>query len=464
MSFINLLIDQHDEGYLPYNEIVNLQKIKEGWRLPTKDELNYIFIKRAKIGGFAETIIDQDGIIKYPVYWSSTFESNGQCIQSFGKDEHAGFQGQNFSSENSFYVRLVKMKSSIDIIGTPFKIDNLEVAQYDFPQEVNWTDAEAACASLANGWRLPTRFELSILYKYKDQFGDSLNEGSYWSSSTQSDTGAFAMSMRHCEHNHCSRLHTKKVLAVRGDLEPKEAPSIISSPNDIIGTPIKIDNLEVAQYDFPEKMSWQSAESACASLANGWRLPTEDELKNLYLNKDKTCCLGDWNYWSSTEYDKCLSAFNHFKKNPNRTTYYGKRFQKYVRAVKALNNIIGTPFKMDILEVAQYDFPEEMNWDEANKACNALGKGWRLPTKDELNTLYQNKDFIGGFFNTSYWGTSLKTSYMTDDNISDVLEGNREWDDFNVIEPIQFSFNQQDIAPNTIPKCMARAVKDIIVK
>ena len=53
---------------------------------------------------------------------------------------------------------------------------------------------------------------------------------------------------------------------------------------------------------------------------------------------------------------------------------------------------------------------------------------------------------------------------MTDDNISDVLEGNREWDDFNVIEPIQFSFNQQDIAPNKIPKCMARAVKDIIVK
>jgi hypothetical protein len=148
--------------------------------------------------------------------------------------------------------------------------------------------------------------------------------------------------MEHCQHNSYSRHFNKKVLAVRGDLEPKEAPSIISSPNDIIGTPIKIDNLEVAQYDFPEKMSWQSAESACASLANGWRLPTEEELKNLYFNKDKTCCLGDWNYWSSAEYDKCLSAFNHFKKNPNRTTYYGKRFQKYVRAVKALNNIIGT--------------------------------------------------------------------------------------------------------------------------
>jgi hypothetical protein len=337
MSFINLLINHHDEGYLSYNEISNLQNIKEGWRLPTKDELNYIFINRAKIGGFADQIINQDGIIKYPIYWSSTLESNGQCIQSFGNDEHAGFQGQNFNIENSFYVRLVKMIRSIDIIGTPFKIDNLEVAQYAFPHEVNWADALQACASLGNGWRLPTRFELSFLYKFKDQFGDPLN-GIYWSSTTKTDTSAYAVSMLHCHHSSYSRLFTKKVHAVRGDLELKETPStnfsVMPTHNDIIGIPIKIDSLEVAQYDFPEKMSWQSAGSACDSLANGWRLPTEDELKILYNNKDKTRCLGDWNYWSSNEYDKCLPAFNHFKKNPNRTYYYGMRFRKYVRAVK----------------------------------------------------------------------------------------------------------------------------------
>jgi hypothetical protein len=338
MSFTNLLIDQQDEGYLSYNEINNLQKIKEGWRLPTKDELNYIFINRAKIGGFAQKIINQDGITKYPIYWSSTLESNGQCIQSFGNDDHAGFQGQNFNLENSFYVRLVKMIRSIDIIGTSFKIDNLEIAQYAFPHEVNWTDALQACASLGDGWRLPTRYELSILYKYKDQFGDSLN-GIYWSSNTQSDSGAFAVEMTHCQHNTYSRHFTKKVHAVKGDLELKEAPSknssVMPTPNDIIGIPIIIENLEIAQYDFPEKMSWQSAQSACVSLANGWRLPTEDELKILYYFKDKTCCIGDWNYWSSNEYEKCLSAYNHYKKNPNRTYYYGMKYRKYVRAVKS---------------------------------------------------------------------------------------------------------------------------------
>ena len=200
---------------------------------------------------------------------------------------------------------------------------------------MNWADAEAACASLANGWRLPTRFELSILYKYKDQFGDSLNEGSYWSSSTQSDTGAFAMSMRHCEHNHCSRLHTKKVLAVRGDLEPKEVPSIISSPNDIIGTPIKIDNLEVAQYNFPKAMKWGEAKKVCEVLGKGWRLPTKFELNTLYQNKDIILGFAKNYYWSSSEldFDASVAWFQYFSSGVQ--TSFSKDVTLYVRASRA---------------------------------------------------------------------------------------------------------------------------------
>jgi hypothetical protein len=37
-----------------------------------------------------------------------------------------------------------------------------------------------------------------------------------------------------------------------------------------------------------------------------------------------------------------------------------------------------------------------MNWHEAVEVCKKLGKGWRLPTKDELNFLYENKEEIGG--------------------------------------------------------------------
>jgi hypothetical protein len=50
-----------------------------------------------------------------------------------------------------------------------------------------------------------------------------------------------------------------------------------------------------------------------------------------------------------------------------------------------------------------------MNWHEAVEVCKKLGKGWRLPTKDELNFLYENKEEIGGFggfANNGYWSST----------------------------------------------------------
>ena len=47
------------------------------------------------------------------------------------------------------------------------------------------------------------------------------------------------------------------------------------------------------------------------------------------------------------------------------------------------------------------------NWDEALKACAALGDGWRLPTRHELNMLFLNKEVIGGFALAGfYWSSS----------------------------------------------------------
>ena len=68
--------------------------------------------------------------------------------------------------------------------------------------------------------------------------------------------------------------------------------------------------------------------------------------------------------------------------------------------------IIGEPIRIGKLEVAQFDFPKYMIWVEAVYACKALGSGWRLPTKSELNLLYKNKDKIGGFAPENYWSRS----------------------------------------------------------
>lgn len=69
-------------------------------------------------------------------------------------------------------------------------------------------------------------------------------------------------------------------------------------------------------------------------------------------------------------------------------------------------SIIGKPRKFGNLLVAQYDFPKVMNWSDAKKACAELGDGWRLPTKDELNSLYLNKYEIGFFTDDGYWSAT----------------------------------------------------------
>ena len=68
--------------------------------------------------------------------------------------------------------------------------------------------------------------------------------------------------------------------------------------------------------------------------------------------------------------------------------------------------IIGNPIRIGNLEVAQFDFPQKMNWHNAKKACAELGKGWSLPTKMELSLLYQNQVKIGGFSTSYYWSST----------------------------------------------------------
>jgi hypothetical protein len=50
----------------------------------------------------------------------------------------------------------------------------------------------------------------------------------------------------------------------------------------------------------------------------------------------------------------------------------------------------------------------KMKWKDAIKACEDLGNGWRLPTKDELILLFENKDVTGDFGDRSYWSSSTK--------------------------------------------------------
>jgi hypothetical protein len=72
------------------------------------------------------------------------------------------------------------------------------------------------------------------------------------------------------------------------------------------------------------------------------------------------------------------------------------------------SSIIGTSISLNPnLEVSQYDFPEKLNWNDAQKFCADLGDNWKLPDEDELNILYQNKDQIGSFKDEYYWSSRV---------------------------------------------------------
>ena len=128
----------------------------------------------------------------------------------------------------------------------------------------------------------------------------------------------------------------------------KDTPSVLSTlitsekpkketinSDSIIGRPIKIGNIEIAQHDFPEYKNWDDSKKACADLGNGWRLPTKDELNLMYENKDNIRTkIKNGFYWSSTEYDSFYSWYFYFGLG---YTNFGHQYDTYyVRAVRSL--------------------------------------------------------------------------------------------------------------------------------
>jgi hypothetical protein len=75
--------------------------------------------------------------------------------------------------------------SSISFGQETIKIGKLEVMTKNLGEmtweQMTWEDAMKACADLGDGWRLPTKKELNILYKNKDKIG-GFASGYYWSS------------------------------------------------------------------------------------------------------------------------------------------------------------------------------------------------------------------------------------------------------------------------------------------
>jgi hypothetical protein len=80
-------------------------------------------------------------------------------------------------------------------------IDNLEIAQFDFPVIMNFDDATKACIELGEGWRVPNRIELDLMFNNLHILTNIKKRKNYWSSEEHSINTGFAFGRDFLEAN-----------------------------------------------------------------------------------------------------------------------------------------------------------------------------------------------------------------------------------------------------------------------
>ena len=73
-------------------------------------------------------------------------------------------------------------------------------------------------------------------------------------------------------------------------------------------------------------------------------------------------------------------------------------------------------YVIDTLEIMKNDIGVSMYLPDAEEIALAKGDGWRIPTFDELNVLYKNREKIGGFSTDS---NTDETIYMSSTESND---------------------------------------------
>jgi hypothetical protein len=228
---------------------------------------------------------------------------------------------------------------------------------------------------------------------------------------------------------------------------------------------IVIGNLEVALADlsleFSQSEAWdelRKMDNSSTPDQHGWRLPTKDELNLLYQNRGKIGGFKQGSYWSSSHVKNTLEDWcQDFTNGKQFST--GGSYKKNIRTVRTVlilgytSNTKEKINKIGNLEVALADLSGEFSWEDAKKECAKLGKGWRLPTQDELNGLYRFKDKIGGFGQSRYW-TSEKLNDDIDDPTfcQDFSDGSKS---------VVFTTSFRGLDKKLPPPCSVRAVKTI---
>ena len=200
---------------------------------------------------------------------------------------------------------------------------------------------------------------------------------------------------------------------------------------------VKINNLEFVNVSYQGQRlgsySWESALRQIEFYGGNWRIPTFEEMNLIFENSDdfaapeggNTLTAYDW-WWSSSlfsDFDKSFAKDSevggsqltvNFKEGQFFPSSYGVKTAGLliVRGTNIVanneekeNKSVGKIVNFGDLQV-KIESLGKMDWDEAKEACEKLGNGWRLPTIEEADSIYKNREELEVFSDEAYWSCS----------------------------------------------------------
>jgi hypothetical protein len=343
-----------------------------------------------------------------------------------------------------------------NIIGKPTKIGNIEVAQYDFPNAMSLDAALKGSKALGNGWRLPSKDELNTLYQNKDKIGGFASL-LYWSLTDYNQGSAWSQSFHSGSQGNYLKTYSFYIRVVRtfgtyNQVEPNIVKEEEVKEEDEIKEVEKLEDTKIRTFNQDETKNdgvvvpEDDVEDKIFTVVQipaefpggqqGWirylertlnrDLPVENGaptgeyrvMVSFIVAKDGSIsevkAENDPGFGTKEEAVRVIQRGPKWKPAVQNGRYVIYRHRQAIAFIvsedsilpKNILDMIGMPIKIGNIEVAQYDFPNQMNWVDAKKACESLGDGWRLPTKEELDKLYQYRNRIESFNTGNYWSSS----------------------------------------------------------
>ena len=112
---------------------------------------------------------------------------------------------------------LALLKADLELKKEPLICNHPAMSFEVYPtdlKKMKWDEAKKACADLGDGWRLPTRIELIVMYQNQDELGGFANDF-FWSSTEFNNLEAWYQLFLNGFQNGLSKTNTNYVRAVR---------------------------------------------------------------------------------------------------------------------------------------------------------------------------------------------------------------------------------------------------------